>query len=103
VAHATVTDDDSGDNGRFDCRLHGPPAAAAKFTLRRLYATEFVIATARPLADIAAEPEPEVDGGGPDAPGRRVVGHFALVCRDHGDPAMTSLIQVRSDHGCPKR
>ena len=113
VAHATVTDADSQDNGRFACRLQGPRAShftlglglgfdcrlrgprASHFTLRRLYATEFVITTAVRLADVAAEPETDVDGGGPDAPGRRVVGEFALVCHDHGDPAMTSLIQVQ--------
>jgi len=90
VAHATVTDADSGENGQFDCRLSGP--SASKFTLRRLYATEFVIVTTAGLVDAA---EPRSDGGGPDSPGRRAIGDFALVCRDHGDPEMTSLINVR--------
>jgi len=70
VAHATVTDADSAENGRFDCRLEGP--RAAEFQLRRLYATEFVVATAAPLsdaagpetkADAAPKPEPEADNG----------------------------------------
>lgn len=90
VAHATVTDADSGENGRFNCRLEG--SSASKFTLRRLYATEFVIVTA--VGSINAA-ESELDGGGPDSPGRRVVGDFVLVCGDHGDPEMTSLKHVR--------
>ena len=61
VAHATVTDADSAENGRFDCRLEGP--RAAEFQLRRLYATEFVVATAAPLSD-AAQPETEAVGAG---------------------------------------
>ena len=89
MAHATVADADSGENGRFDCSLDGP--SASKFTLRRLYATEFVIVTAGESVDAAKQVS---DGGGPDSPGRRVVGDFALVCRDHGDPEMTSLINV---------
>jgi len=89
VAHATITDADSGDNGRFDCSLHG--RSASKFTLRRLYATEFVIVTAAGSINAA---ELESVGGGPDSPGRRVVGNFTLVCRDHGDPQLTSLINV---------
>lgn len=90
VAHATVTDADSSDNGQFNCSLSG--LSTSKFTLRRLYATEFVILTAAGSVDAA---ELGSDGGGPDTPGRRAVGDFALVCRDHGDPEMTSLINVR--------
>ena len=91
VAHATVSDPDSSENGRFDCRLDGP--AASKFTLRRLYVTEFVIATAAAGSVDAAVAE--LKGGGPDSPARRAVGNFDLVCRDHGDPILMSLISVR--------
>jgi len=89
VAHATITDTDSGDSGQFDCSLNG--VSASKFMLRRLYATEFVIVTTTGSANSA---ELEVSGGSPDSPSRRSVGDFALVCRDHGDPVMTSLINV---------
>jgi len=83
VAHATVTDADSGDNGRFDCRLDGP--SASKFALRRLYATEFVIHTSAVDDRSVAEADlgdPDA-GGGPESPGRRVIGEFRLVCGDY--------------------
>jgi len=77
VAHATVTDADSGDNGRFNCSLSGL-GASSRFTLRRLYATEFVILTV-PGSSLDAV-QPESDGGGPDTPGRRTLG-LVLVGR----------------------
>ena len=78
VGHVTIDDADSGENGRFQCRLSG--ADAARFQLHRMYRTEFKIVTAasydRNVYDDVVE--------------------FSIVCRDDGVPSLTSALPVTS-------
>jgi len=82
VGHVTVDDADSGENGRFRCRLSG--AHAARFQLHRMYRTEFKIVTTanyyRNVYDDAVQ--------------------FSIVCRDDGVPSLISALLVCiSSHG----
>ena len=76
VGHVTVDDADSGQNGRFRCRLSGPHAA--KFQLHRMYRTEFKIVTTATY----------------DRSGYDDVVEFSIVCRDDGVPSLTSALPV---------
>jgi len=45
VAHVTVSDPDSGDNGRVNCSLDAPPLTGNYFRLKPMYGTEYQIVT----------------------------------------------------------
>jgi len=50
VAHVTVSDEDSGDNGRFSCVL-SPPSVNAQFVLRTTHDNEFQVVTSEQPLD----------------------------------------------------
>jgi len=77
VGHVTVDDADSGENGRFRCRLSGPHAA--RFQLHRMYRTEFKIITTALYGRNS----------------HHDVSEFSIVCRDDGVPSLTSALPVR--------
>ena len=74
IAHVTVRDGDSGNNGRFRCVL----ADTNRFALRQHYTTEYVIVTADALLDRES----------------RDRYHVTVYCADDGSPQMRSEASV---------
>ena len=72
VAHISVADPDSGDNGEFSCSLDSP-----YFTIEKMYTTEYKVTTTRSLdRETAANYD------------------LAFECADKGSPAMTSTAHI---------
>jgi len=76
VAHVTIADSDSGENGRFNCSLTSDDNSN-KFQLRRIYETEFQLVTLTPL----------------DRESRDLY-NVTIECTDFGIPARTSRRSV---------
>jgi len=86
ICHLTVEDLDSGENGRFACRLLGP--SAAKFQLHRMYQTEFKVVTLSRLNGHRVS--------GSDGKEHEDMSYdFTIVCRDFGSPVvLTSSLPI---------
>jgi len=98
VAHVTVDDPDDGNNSRFQCELSGD--GAMTFQLRQLYSTEYVIVVIT-WSDLTAAnksisaPGRHVAGPGDQTYSDTAVREFSIVCRDNGQPEMSSSVDVR--------
>jgi hypothetical protein len=106
VAHVTVIDPDAGNNSRFDCELHAD--GMSSFELRRLYTTEFVIVSSRQKPDnrSTTSGHSSFAAAYDEADAQSPVRELSVVCRDHGQPEMTSSVDVRiirRDGGCGLR